>query len=51
MASVSGGVWLTTWSMYLWFQTSFSLGATFRSPTMTMGALGSRRRASSVSRS
>ncbi len=51
IAAISTGVWLTTLDMYLWFQTSFSLGATFRSPLITRGALGSRAAISAASRS
>ena len=37
-ASTSTGVWLTTVSRALWFQTSHSRGATLKSPTMTVGS-------------
>jgi hypothetical protein len=47
-ASTSMGVWLTTLDIWRWLQTSFSPGATFRSPVSISGALGSRRFMSAV---
>ena len=41
--SVSGGVWLTTFSSCLWLQTSCSSGAMFRSPTSDRRARASLR--------
>ena len=51
MASSSGGVWLTIFSIWRWDQTSFSPGATLKSPAMIRGSYGSRAALSFVRRS